>query len=194
YLATRDALTGLPNRVWFHQLLSVELKAARRYGRQMAVLFIDLDRFKLINDSLGHGAGDALLREIGARLTRCLRASDVVARLGGDEFVVLLGEARTRELTTVVVRKLLVALQEPVELGTQSCRISASIGISMFPDDGADEQTLMRHADSAMYVAKEQGKNGYCFFTAEIERRAAERVTLEMHLRDALARGELTLH
>ena len=194
YLATRDALTGLPNRDWFHQLLSVELKAARRYGRQIAVLFIDLDRFKLINDSLGHGAGDALLREIGARLTRCLRASDVVARLGGDEFVVLLGEARTRELTTVVVRKLLAALQEPVELGTQSCRISASIGISMFPDDGADEQTLMRHADSAMYVAKEQGKSGYCFFTSEIERRAAERVTLEMHLRDALARGELTLH
>ena len=194
YLATRDALTGLPNRDWFHQLLSVELKAARRYGRHMAVLFIDLDRFKLINDSLGHGAGDALLREIGARLTRCLRASDVVARLGGDEFVVLLGEARTRELTTVVVRKLLAALQEPVELGTQSCRISASIGISMFPDDGADEQTLMRHADSAMYVAKEQGKSGYCFFTSEIERRAAERVILEMHLRDALARGELTLH
>ena len=194
YLATRDALTGLPNRDWFHQLLSVELKAARRYGRQIAVLFIDLDRFKLINDSLGHGAGDALLREIGARLTRCLRASDVVARLGGDEFVVLLGEARTRELTTVVVRKLLAALQEPVELGTQSCRISASIGISMFPDDGADEQTLMRHADSAMYVAKEQGKSGYCFFTSEIERRAAERVILEMHLRDALARGELTLH
>lgn len=194
YLATRDALTGLPNRVWFRQLLSVELKAARRYGRQIAVLFIDLDRFKLINDSLGHGAGDALLREIGARLTRCLRASDVVARLGGDEFVVLLGEARTRELTTVVVRKLLAALQEPVELGTQSCRISASIGISMFPDDGADEQTLMRHADSAMYVAKEQGKSGYCFFTSEIERRAAERVILEMHLRDALARGELTLH
>ena len=194
YLATRDALTGLPNRVWFQQLLSVEVKAARRYGRQLAVLVIDLDRFKLINDSLGHGAGDALLREIGARLTRCLRASDVVARLGGDEFVVLLGEVRTRELTTVVVRKLLAALQEPVELGTQSCRISASIGISMFPDDGADEQTLMKHADSAMYVAKEQGKNGYCFFTSEIERRAAERVTLEMHLRDALARGELTLH
>lgn len=194
YLATRDALTGLPNRDWFHQLLSVELKAARRYGRQMAVLFIDLDRFKLINDSLGHGAGDALLREIGARLTRCLRTSDVVARIGGDEFVVLLGEARTRELTTAVVRKLLAALQEPVELGAQSCRISASLGVSMFPDDGADEQTLMKHADSAMYVAKEQGKSGYCFFTSEIERRAAERVILEMHLRDALARGELTLH
>jgi diguanylate cyclase (GGDEF)-like protein/PAS domain S-box-containing protein len=194
YLATHDALTGLPNRAWFHQLLSVELKAAQRYGRQLAVLFIDLDRFKLINDSLGHDAGDELLRQIAARLTRCLRASDVVARLGGDEFVVLLGEARTRELATVAVHKVLAAVLEPVTLGTQSCRISASVGVSMFPEDGADEQTLMKHADSAMYVAKEEGKNGFRFFAPEIEQRSAERLALEMHLREALPRGELALH
>ncbi|HLL09950.1 MAG TPA: PAS-domain containing protein, partial [Rubrivivax sp.] len=194
YLATHDALTGLHNRPWFHHVLCVELKTAQRYARHLAVLFIDLDRFKFINDSLGHDAGDELLRQMARRLTGCLRASDVVARLGGDEFVVMLREVENQEQATAAARKILAAVLEPVLLAGQYCRVSASVGISMYPQDGTDEQTLMKHADSAMYVAKEDGKNGFRFFAAEIEQRSLERLTLETHLRDALARGELSLH
>jgi diguanylate cyclase (GGDEF)-like protein len=184
----------LPNRFWFHHALNVELKAARRYSRHLAVLFVDLDRFKVINDSLGHDAGDELLRQMAKRLTACLRASDVVARLGGDEFVIMLREVENHEQATAAARKVLAAVLEPVVLVGQSCRVSASVGVSMYPEDGADEQTLMKHADSAMYMAKEDGKNGFRFFAADIEQRSIERLTLETHLRDALARGELSLH
>ncbi len=193
YLATHDGLTGLPNRTWFHELLGMELKAAARYGRRLAVLFIDLDRFKLINDSLGHDAGDELLKETSSRITQSLRASDVVARLGGDEFVVMLREVACQEQAAVVARKVLAAVMEPVPLCGQACRVTASIGVSLYPDDGEDAPTLMKNADIAMYVAKEDGKNGFQFYANELKGQSLERLKLETQLRLAENNGELSL-
>jgi len=194
YLATHDGLTGLPNRVWFHELLSLELKAAKRYGRRLAVMFIDLDRFKVINDSLGHDAGDALLKEVASRLTACLRTSDVVARLGGDEFVVMLREVHTQDQAATVAGKVLASVLEPVTLLGQTCRISASIGVSLYPEDGQDVQALMKNADIAMYQAKEDGKNAFQFYSRDVEQQTLERLTLETQLRNALGLQELSLH
>ncbi len=194
YLATHDGLTGLPNRTWFHELLGVELKAAARYGRCLAILFIDLDRFKLINDSLGHDAGDELLKEIARRIAGCLRTSDVVGRLGGDEFVVMLREVCSREQAAVVARKILAAVLEPVPVRGQPCRVTASIGISLFTDDGDDPPSLMRNADIAMYVAKENGKNNFHFYAGELKGESLERLKLETQLRLAAAgNGEFSL-
>jgi diguanylate cyclase (GGDEF)-like protein/PAS domain S-box-containing protein len=164
YLATHDGLTGLPNRVMFGQLLGLELESARRYERKLAVLFIDLDGFKEVNDSLGHAAGDSLLKEMGARLRRALRASDVVARLGGDEFVVLIQEANDPSQVAAVARKLLAAAVRPMDIAGQECRVSASIGICMYPGDARDEEALMKNADAAMYLAKQAGKNNFQFY------------------------------
>jgi diguanylate cyclase (GGDEF)-like protein len=194
YLATHDSLTALPNRAMFHQLLSFAIASARRYERQCAVLFIDLDRFKLINDSLGHAAGDTLLVEMAARLNNVVRASDVVARLGGDEFVVLLNEIAGSEQAVAVARELLNAFREPLDLNGHECRITGSIGIAMFPDDGADEQTLMKNADIAMYLAKAEGKNDVRMFSAEIATQSLDRLDIESSLRHAVERGELRLH
>jgi diguanylate cyclase (GGDEF)-like protein len=194
YLATHDGLTGLPNRVMFSQLLNVAIPSARRYKRSFAVLFIDLDRFKLINDTLGHEAGDKLLQEIAARFTECLRESDVVARLGGDEFVVLVQEVGNAEQVATVARKILSAALKPVVLSGQECRVTASIGISMFPADAQDEQSLMKNADIAMYLAKEEGKNNFQFYSEDIKVQSLERLTLETSLRRALERGEFFLH
>jgi diguanylate cyclase (GGDEF)-like protein len=163
YLATHDGLTGLPNRVMFGQLLGLELASARRYQRKLALLFIDLDGFKAVNDTLGHAAGDTLLKEMAARLKRTLRASDVVARLGGDEFVVLIQEANDAGQVSAVARKLLAATARPVEISGQECRVTASIGICMYPGDAHDEESLMKSADRAMYLAKEAGKNNFQF-------------------------------
>ncbi len=193
YLATHDSLTALPNRAMFHQLLSFAIATARRYERQCAVLFIDLDRFKLINDSLGHAAGDALLVEMAARLNNVVRASDVVARLGGDEFVVLLNEITGTEQAVAVAHNLLSAFREPLDLNGHECRITGSIGIAMFPDDGPDEQTLMKNADIAMYLAKAEGKNDVRMFSAAIETPSLERLDIESSLRHALERDELRL-
>ena len=179
YLAAHDALTGLPNRVMFAELLNHEIKAAQRYKRTFAVMFIDLDRFKFVNDTLGHEAGDKLLQEIAARFKACLRASDVVARLGGDEFVVLLQEARNQEDVASVARKLLAAAMKPVSVMGQECRVTASIGICMHPGVAQDEPTLMKNADIAMYLAKEQGKNNFQFFSEDIKTRSLARLTLE---------------
>ena len=159
YLATHDGLTGLPNRVMFTQLLGLSIETARRYDRKLAVLFIDLDRFKVINDTLGHEAGDVLLREIAARLRECLRASDVVARLGGDEFVVLLQEINDPAQAAAVARNILNVVMKPVVILGQECRVTASVGICLHPDDGQDDQSIMKNADMAMYLAKEEGKN-----------------------------------
>ncbi len=194
YLATHDSLTGLPNRSMFNQLLSFSIANARRYQRQCAVLFIDLDRFKLINDSLGHGAGDKLLVEIAARLNGVVRASDVVARLGGDEFVVLLNEIAGSEQAVAVAHSLLTAFSKPLDLSGHECRITGSIGIAMFPDDGTDEQTLMKNADIAMYLAKAEGKNDVRLFSAEIETQSVDRLEIETNLRHAVERGQLVLH
>ena len=164
YLATHDVLTGLPNRAMFTELLEHSLKLARRGQRKNAVLFIDLDGFKFVNDLLGHAAGDALLVEVAVRLRASLRESDVVARLGGDEFVVILNDVGGREQTAQVARKILTAVAEPVAMADRECCIGASIGIAMCPDDGDDAEMLIRNADEAMYEAKDGGKNDFRFF------------------------------
>jgi diguanylate cyclase (GGDEF)-like protein len=194
YLASHDSLTGLPNRETFNQLLHFAIEAARRYERQFAVLFVDLDRFKIINDSLGHEAGDALLMEIANRLRRDLRSSDVIARLGGDEFVVILEQTAERGDIEAIARKLLSTVSEPVQLSGHECQTTASIGIAMFPVDGSDVHTLTKNADMAMYLAKEDGKNDFRFFTKEVKMLSIERLTLETCLRHALAREEFSLH
>lgn len=194
YLATHDTLTDLPNRAMFNELLGVSIKAAHRYRRQCAVLFIDLDRFKIINDSLGHAAGDALLVEMADRLRGGVRASDVVARLGGDEFVVLLNEIAEREQAATAASHLLSLICKPLELNSHECRVTASIGIAMFPNDGADELALMKNADIAMYFAKQEGKNDIRFFSDNIQAQSVDRLTLETSLRYALERNELRLH
>jgi len=169
YMATHDALTSLPNRVMFSQLLNHEIQVAQRYHRPFAVMFIDLDRFKIVNDTLGHEAGDELLKEISARFKACLRASDVVSRLGGDEFVVLLQEVSDAEQVVVAARKILSTAAKPVVIQGQECLVTASIGICMYPVDAQDEQSLMKNADTAMYLAKEQGKNNFQFFSENIK-------------------------
>ncbi len=194
YLATHDGLTGLPNRVMFQQLLGLSIETARRYGRKLAVLFIDLDRFKVINDTLGHEAGDVLLREIGARLRECLRASDVVARLGGDEFVVLLQEINDPAQAASVARNILNVVMKPVVILGQECRVTASVGVCLHPDDGQDDQSIMKNADMAMYLAKEEGKNNFQFFTSRMKPHSIERLSLETNLRRALELEEFSLH
>ncbi|HEY4986495.1 MAG TPA: EAL domain-containing protein, partial [Bradyrhizobium sp.] len=194
YLASHDSLTDLPNREMFNQLLHFTIEGARRLDRRFAVLFIDLDRFKIINDSLGHEAGDMLLVEIAGRLRQTLRSSDVVARLGGDEFVVILDTAGENGDVEDIARTLLFALSQPLQLSGHECHTTASIGIAMFPADGTDVQTLTKNADMAMYLAKEDGKNGFCFFKNEAKTQSIERLILETSLRHALARKEFSLH
>jgi diguanylate cyclase (GGDEF)-like protein/PAS domain S-box-containing protein len=194
YLATHDALTSLPNRVLFSQLLNFAVHHAQRYGHKLAVMFIDLDRFKMINDSLGHHAGDKLLQEIALRLTESLRTSDVVARLGGDEFVVLLQGIDETEQVAAIARKIISTVQQPILLERQECRVTASIGICMFPDDTRDEQALMKNADIAMYLAKDEGKNNFQFYSKNIQVQSVEHLALETSLRRALERNELFLH
>jgi diguanylate cyclase (GGDEF)-like protein len=164
YLATHDGLTGLPNRAMFGELLELAVHSSRRYHGHFAVLFVDLDGFKAINDSLGHAAGDQLLQHIAQRFKQALRATDVVARLGGDEFVVLMQGADSSEHVAHVARKLLDAARQPALLAGRECGVSASIGIAVHPADGSDEQALMRNADIAMYLAKERGRNNFQFY------------------------------
>jgi len=194
YLATHDSLTGLPNRLMFSEMLNHVLAASKRNERKFAVLFIDLDRFKFINDSLGHEAGDALLREVAQRLKGSLRSSDIVARLGGDEFVMLLQDLRGIEQAGRIARKLLSAVIKPIVIHGQECRVTASIGISVYPTDANDEAALMTHADIAMYHAKEEGKNNFQFYDGRLETQSLERLALESRLRRALERHELSLH
>ena len=194
YLASHDSLTNLPNREMFNGLLRRTIDAAERYQRRFALLFIDLDRFKVINDSLGHDAGDMLLVEIAHRLRAALRSSDVVARLGGDEFVVILEESGERDDVERVAGGLLSVLGQPLQLSGHECQTTASIGIAMYPSDGSDIQTLTKNADMAMYLAKEDGKNGFRFFTKEIKAQSIERLTLETALRRALERDQFSLH
>jgi diguanylate cyclase (GGDEF)-like protein/PAS domain S-box-containing protein len=193
YLATHDALTGLPNRLMFGQLINHAIQAARRYQRQLAVFFIDLDRFKAINDSLGHEAGDQLLQEIAKRFKKSLRAVDVVGRLGGDEFIMLIEEMDELSQIENVAHKILSTAIQPIVLLGEECRVTASIGISIYPRDGEDEQALMKNADMAMYVAKEEGKNNYQFYSKDIQSKSNKRFSIETNLRRALERNELSL-
>ena len=194
FLANHDALTSLPNREMFNDVLNLAIQNARRYNRNFAVLFIDLDRFKNINDTLGHEAGDRLLQEMGARLTQTVRTSDVVARLGGDEFVVLVQEVSEAKQVETVARKVLFTLVKPMVIQGQECRVTASIGICMFPAEAQDEHALMKNADIAMYRAKDEGKNTYQFYSEEMNLHSFGRMALETSLRRGLERNEFFLH
>jgi diguanylate cyclase (GGDEF)-like protein/PAS domain S-box-containing protein len=193
YLATHDELTGLPNRTLFGDLLHQAIDAAKRRDRPCAVLFIDLDRFKIVNDSLGHDAGDLLLKEVAARLRQCIRDSDVVGRLGGDEFVVLLKRVPTPDAAAETARRILASLHAPVRIMGQECRVTGSIGIATYPNDARDAVTLMKHADMAMYLAKEEGKNNFQFYSADMAPMSVEHLELEVRLSQALQRGEFSL-
>ncbi|MES1930783.1 hypothetical protein SADO_16108 [Salinisphaera dokdonensis CL-ES53] len=193
FLATHDSLTHLPNRTLFNQSLSMAIESARRYRRSFALLFIDLDRFKTINDSLGHEAGDQLLIQIAERLSLAVRASDMVARIGGDEFVILVNDIQQPEDAAKLARTILSKILEPVELQGQEYRITTSIGIAIYPDDALDASSLLKHADMAMYRAKEEGKNTFEFYSAQLESRSLKRIKLENHLRQALEHDEFEL-
>jgi diguanylate cyclase (GGDEF)-like protein len=194
FLSTHDELTGLPNRLVFGQAVSDAVKVARRYGQEFAVMFVDLDRFKIINDRLGHAAGDSLLTEVANRLKQCVRESDVVARVGGDEFIILLREVSDARQVTTIARKILSTMVKPLTIHGQECRVTASIGISLFPSDARDEESLTRNADAAMYAAKEEGRNDFRFHSLEIKTQSIERLMLETSLRRALERNELLLY
>lgn len=194
YLAEHDALTGLPNRVLLHDRLAQALLVAQRERRRLALLFVDLDHFKNINDSLGHHVGDQLLGAVAERIVQCVRASDTVSRPGGDEFMLLLPDITAADDAARVAEKLLEALARPFSIDGRQLMVSASIGISLYPDDGADIDALMRSADVAMYHGKESGRNAYHFFRAEMNERVLERVSLENALRRALRNGEFALH
>jgi diguanylate cyclase (GGDEF)-like protein/PAS domain S-box-containing protein len=193
HLATHDSLTDLPNRMMFSQMLAAALALGKRCNHKFAVLFLDLDRFKFINDSLGHEAGDKLLQEIAVRLNGAIGGGDTIARMGGDEFVVLVREVTHVDQVSEVARKLLAAAAESFVLAEQECNVTASIGIAMYPTHGEDEQTLMKHADIAMYLAKDQGKNDFKFYTQEIVTSSHERLSLESNLRHALAQNEFSV-
>ena len=194
FVASHDALTGIPNRLEFHQRLEHALALARRQERGLGVMFIDLDRFKLINDSLGHDSGDELLREVARRLKSSVRASDTVARHGGDEFVVLVELLPDPLHVGGISRKLIDAVSAPMMLNEREVRVTASIGISTFPEDGADAATLLKNADLAMYRAKEQGKNTFQYYSAQMTSHSVERLALESGLRRAIEFGQLLLY
>jgi diguanylate cyclase (GGDEF)-like protein len=194
YLAFHDGLTGLPNRSLFSKLLAQSISQAHRHHSQLAVLFLDLDRFKYINDTLGHEAGDQLLQEVASRLKECLRESDTVARLGGDEFVVILREIDAEKYMTAVSQKIISAIARPFILLGQEFRVTVSIGISVYPQDGLDEQTLTKNADMSMYQAKKLGKNNFQFYSEKLNTASLERLSLESGLRRALEKNEFTLH
>jgi diguanylate cyclase (GGDEF)-like protein len=194
FLANHDALTSLPNRAMFGDVLRIAIQNARRYNRTFAVLFIDLDRFKNINDTLGHDAGDKLLQEMSKRLTQTVRESDMVARLGGDEFVVLVQEVGEAKHVEAVARKILSATNRPMVISGQECRVTGSIGICMYPSEAQDEPSLMKNADIAMYSAKEDGKNNYKFYSEEMNVHSFERLALETSLRRGIERNEFLLH
>jgi diguanylate cyclase (GGDEF)-like protein/PAS domain S-box-containing protein len=194
HLAQFDALTGLPNRHLFRDRLVQSMAQAKRSGRPMAVLFIDLDRFKLVNDTQGHGAGDKLLKEAATRLSQCIRSGDTVGRFGGDEFGTILSDLGKPGDANIVAQKIIDALARPFQLGGQETYVSASVGITLFPADGEEAGALIMNADTAMYRAKEQGRNNYQYFKREMNERALARVQMEAALRRAIERKEFFLH
>jgi len=193
HIAQTDALTGLPNRMALLMRLAQILPDARRHQWKVAMMFLDLDRFKTINDTLGHQVGDELLREVACRLSRLVRESDFVARLGGDEFVIILPAISTPADAATVASKITATLSTPIEADGHELHTSPSIGISIFPDDGTDGNTILKNADTAMYHAKAAGRNNYQFFAAEMNQSAAERLNIERMLRHAIARNELSI-
>lgn len=205
YLAYHDTLTGLPNRLMFNEMHQLVLAKAKRHQHKSALMYLDLDDFKRINDTLGHQAGDELLKEISRRLLTVLRgedclalttseSTDMVARLGGDEFTILLTRVEQSHEPATVATRLLKVLADPVKLGSHEVKIGSSIGITLYPDDGTDTQTLHKNADIAMYHAKREGKNNYQFYSASMNRLSMERMAMETRLRYALERDQLSLH
>jgi diguanylate cyclase (GGDEF)-like protein/PAS domain S-box-containing protein len=194
YMAHHDMLTGLPNRAYLTERLGTILALARRHGTKVAVMFIDLDNFKTVNDALGHHTGDALLKEVAARIKEVLRESDMVSRLGGDEFLVILADFASHEDAALVADKLLQTISAPVVLEGQELRANASIGVSVFPRDGDNADDLIRHADVAMYSAKEQGRGRSRFYVPGLADAAADTLAREGRLREALQRGEFVLY
>jgi diguanylate cyclase (GGDEF)-like protein len=192
--AQHDALTGLPNRMLLADRIKSAIAIAPRHEGKPGVLFLDLDGFKHVNDSLGHPIGDKLLQSVAGRLANCVRASDTVSRLGGDEFVVLLTEIAQPEDAAIAARRMLEAVGAPHQIDAHELHISTSIGVSLFPLDGADAETLIKNADTAMYQAKANGRKSYRFFEPEMNLRAVERRTIEEGLRRALERQEFVLH
>jgi diguanylate cyclase (GGDEF)-like protein len=189
-MATHDHLTGLPNRVLFNEELQRSLARAERHDRPVSLFFMDLDRFKNINDTLGHQFGDRVLQEAGKRLLACVREGDIIARLGGDEFVLLVEEIGDASILTEIARKLLAAVSEIGTIDGQELNVSLSIGICTYPFDGRDAKTLLAGADIAMYRAKERGRNGFCLYSAELQSHTPEKLALEAGLRHGLERGE----
>lgn len=194
YQAYHDILTDLPNRILFRDRLDVAMLQGARSGIELAVMFIDLDRFKLVNDTLGHMRGDELLKQAAGRLKESLRRGDTLARLGGDEFIVMLPRMANRDEASVVARKCLDCLQQPFTLGDHEVQISASIGISVFPGDGQTIDQLLAHADIAMYRVKAEGKNGHSFFHPDMLDATHQKLSLGKDLRRALELGELEMH
>jgi len=194
FLAYTDPLTGLPNRARFARLMAEALLRAEPGGSNFGVLFIDLDRFKNVNDTLGHAAGDSLLWEIANRLQSCAIAHKRIARFGGDEFVVLVPEVETAAALGAVARKLLTAIAQPMLIGDQELRVTASVGIAVYPRDGRDEHTLMKHADIALYRAKDDGRDGYAFYSPQFNRHSVERLAFESELRRAVEQRQLRVH
>lgn len=194
YQANYDVLTDLPNRMLFMDRLGQTVMVGEREGNTAALMFIDLDNFKIVNDTLGHAAGDELLKVVAERLSECVRAEDSVARLGGDEFTVILPNISQEMAATVVADKILKALSYPIQLGSKEVHVGASIGITLFPRDGKTPAELLQNADTAMYRAKEQGRNMYQFYTQELQTRVRARMEMESDLRSALEHDEFHLH
>jgi diguanylate cyclase (GGDEF)-like protein/PAS domain S-box-containing protein len=194
YLAQHDFLTNLPNRVLLNDRIEQAIASAHRYGTQVSLLFLDLDNFKHINDSLGHASGDKLLQSVAKRLKACVRNTDTVSRQGGDEFIILLDDRQTGKHAELTAEKILEQLTMPHMVGKCQLYITTSIGISVYPHDGLDAETLLKSADTAMYHAKQKGRNNYQFFKNEMNTHAVQRLVIEADLRVALEKKQFMLH
>jgi diguanylate cyclase (GGDEF)-like protein len=190
FLAHHDTLTGLPNRLLLKDRMAQAIAHAERSGRRVALLFVDLDRFKAVNDSYGHPVGDTLLRDAALRLQSCVRESDTISRHGGDEFLVVLNEVQDSQVPAQVAAKIMSVLSQSFHIEGHEASISASVGIAVYPDDGADFDELLKKADTAMYHAKEAGRNAFRFHTQPMNVAARERLDLHQRLREALGRDE----
>lgn len=194
FLAFHDSLTGLPNRVKLEEDLSYSINLAHRNSSNLFVLFIDLDRFKIINDTLGHSVGDELLKTVSSRIKKNLRQSDIIARMGGDEFIVVLDSSRDKKSAGYVCEKILTVIKEPIVVDENSLNTSASIGVAMYPDDGEDYSTLIKNADTAMYHAKDLGKNNFQYYDEQLSLDIHEQLKIEQALKDVLKNNELFLN
>jgi diguanylate cyclase (GGDEF)-like protein len=189
-LANYDKLTGLPNRSMFHERLEHEIRRAHRSEKKLALLFLDLDGFKEVNDTLGHDVGDLLLQQVSNRLANCVRESDTIARLGGDEFIIILNDVGDTNVVGIVAQKIIDALAAPFTLRSQTVYVSASVGVTLYPDDGETNEVLLKNADQAMYAAKKEGRNRYCYFTSAMQEQVNRRARIISEMRLALSSSQ----